>query len=123
MYNDPADSKIKSLALPAMENLSATPYYNGWILAIGGKGLNATTPLVNKPYQRVYCSEDGGTSWHKLAGLRMPDLTLSSDKPTLIIADVEGYFYIISADGGKVYRCKLNNATWKSTDYQEYKED
>lgn len=123
VYNDPADSKIKSLALPAMENLSATPYYNGWILAIGGKGLNAATPLVNKPYQRMYCSEDGGTSWHKLAGLRMPDLTLSSDKPTLIIADVEGYFYIISADGGKVYRCKLNNATWKSTDYQEYKED
>ena len=121
IYNDVTESKTKSLALPAMKNLSATDYYNGWILAIGGKGLNETTELVTKPYKRVFCSEDGGTSWHKIAGLRMPDLTLDGDKPALILADETGYFYIISADGGKIYRCKLNNATWTPTDYREYK--
>lgn len=118
IYNDATEAKTKRLALPAMTNLSATGYYNGWILAIGGEGLNATTPLTTKPYKVIFCSEDGGTSWHRLKGLRMPDSTLSSSKTALIVADEDGYFYIISADGGKMYRCKLNNATWDSTEWQ-----
>lgn len=121
IYNDATEAQTKQLALPAMTALSATGYYNGWLLAVGGTGLNASTPLNNQPYQRIYCSEDGGTSWHKLAGLRMPDLALDAEKPVLIVADAEGFFYLVSADGGKVYRCKLNNATWDSTDYNEYK--
>jgi hypothetical protein len=31
-----------------------------------------------------------------------------------------GYFYIISADGGVVYRCKLNNATWDPLKTENY---
>lgn len=118
IYNDPTEAKTKNCTLPAMSNLSATGYYNGWMLAIGGAGLNSQTELVNKPYQEIFCSEDGGTSWHKLKGLRMPDKTLDAAKPTVIVADKSGYFYLISADGGKIYRCKLNNATWDSTEWK-----
>jgi hypothetical protein len=88
---------------------------------VGGNGLNSQ--ISASAGKNIYCSEDGGTSWHKLAGLRMPDLTLDGDKPILIVADTKGYFYIISADGGKTYRCKLNNATWDSTEYRECKVD
>ena len=118
IYNDPTDAETKKCGLPALANLSTTGYYNGWILAVGGNGLNSQ--ISASAGKNIYCSEDGGTSWHKLAGLRMPDLTLDGDKPILIVADTKGYFYIISADGGKTYRCKLNNATWKSTE-KEYK--
>ena len=118
IYNDATEAKTKSLALPAMTDLSATGYYNGWILAIGGEGINTDTPLTTQPYKEIFCSEDGGTSWHKIKGLRMPDKTLDSSKTALIVADEEGFFYIISADGGKVYRCKLNNATWDSTEWK-----
>jgi hypothetical protein len=44
----------------------------------------------------------------------LPDAGGWSDKNNL------GYFYIISADGGVVYRCKLNNATWYPLDTKEY---
>jgi hypothetical protein len=53
---------------------------------------------------------------------------LDSNKPVMILSDAGGwsdsndlgYFYIISADGGVVYRCKLNNATWYPLDTKEY---
>ena len=120
IYNDLTEAKTRQCTLPAMSNLSATGYYNGWMLAIGGSGLNVETSLVNKPYQQIFCSEDGGTSWHKLKGLRMPDKTLDATKSTIIIADTNGYFYLISTDGGKIFRCKLNNATWEYSDFVEH---
>ena len=128
VYNDCTDAKQKNCALPAMENLSATGYYKGWILAIGGKGLNTTTKIETPPYGTIFCSEDGGTSWRTLKGLKMPIKGLDGSKPVMILSDIGGYsydndlgyFYIISADGGDVYRCKLNNATWYPTDTKEY---
>ena len=123
IYNNPTDAKVKSVALPAMKNLSTTGYYNGWLLAIGGEGLNEVTPLTTKPLERIFCSEDGGTSWHKLAGLRMPgigtDDPLDGNMPAVIIRASYNYFYIISADEGRVFRCKLNNATWEPTEDRE----
>lgn len=128
VYNDCSDAKQKKCALPAMENLSATGYYKGWILAIGGQGLNTTTKIETPPYGTIFCSEDGGTSWRTLKGLKMPIKGLDGSKPVMILSDIGGYsydndlgyFYIISADGGAVYRCKLNNATWYPTDTKEY---
>ena len=128
VYNDHTDAEQKSCALPAMENLSATKYYNGWILAIGGKRLNTSAKINTEPYGTIFCSEDGGTSWRSLKGLKMPTSGLDSNKPVMILSDAGGYsydndlgyFYIICADGGLVYRCKLNNATWYPVETKEY---
>lgn len=106
-----ASLQSKNTSLPRLSNLSATSYYNGWILAIGGKGL--VPGVKTNGYDKVYCSEDGGISWFTKKGLRLPS-AFSDAKPTIIVAD-HNYFYLISADGGKVYRGKLNNATWKQT--------
>ena len=128
VYNDCSDAQQKKCALPAMKNLSATGYYKGWILAIGGSGLNTSTKIETPPYGTIFCSEDGGTSWRSLKGLKMPMSGLDSNKPVMILSDAGGwsdsndlgYFYIICADGGLVYRCKLNNATWYPLDTKEY---
>ena len=119
VYNDPTDAAAKKHGLPALGNLSTTGYYNGWILAIGGTALNGQTSVT--ACEKIYCSEDGGISWHILKGLKMPFETVNHSVPMLIVADAEGYFYLITADGGKMFRCKLNNATWAPTDYIEYK--
>lgn len=106
-YNKPS-SRNKNL-LPRLSNISVTGYYEGWMLAIGGQPLNSN--VLSKAYDKIYCSDDGGITWTTKKGLRMPE-KIAADKAAVIVADKKGYFYIITADGGKVMRGKYNNATW-----------
>ncbi len=100
--------------LPRLKNLSVVRYYK-YLLAIGGEPIYDNTGL--KPYSKVYGSEDQGLTWGEVIGLKMPD-EIDKTKPLVILAsDETGYLYFVQEQTGKVWRCKVNNATWTQNPY------
>ncbi len=104
----------KSRVLPRMKNLSVVRYYQ-YLLAIGGEPIYGSTGLT--PYGKIYVSEDQGLTWNVPTGLRMPS-DIDTTKPLVILAsDQTGYFYLAQEETGKVWKCKVNQATWDVNSY------
>ena len=108
--NEFTDSRV----LPRLKNLSVVRYYQ-YLLAIGGEPLYGNAGL--KPYSKIYMSEDQGMTWNVPTGLRMPS-DIDTSKPLIILAsDHTGYFYLVQEETGKVWKCKVNQATWDQNSY------
>ena len=96
--------------LPRMQDLSATYYADG-IVAIGGEPVNNEAVA----YSTLYYSPDQGATWHKQAGMRVPEGFKASSAAT-VVADGFGYIYLISnGDGvnGQVWKGRKNSETWE----------
>lgn len=105
---------VGTRVLPRLENLSVVRYYQ-YLLAIGGKPLYGNAGL--KPYSKIYMSEDQGLTWNVPTGLSVPS-DIDTSKPLIILAsDQTGYFYLVQEETGKVWRCKVNQATWDQNSY------
>lgn len=100
--------------LPRMENLSAAAYADG-IIAIGGAPINNSA----KAYTKIYYSPDYGTTWHEEKGFRLPAGFAKTDAAA-IVADGKGFFYVVSAKTGEVWKGRQNKRTWTKVQ-KEYK--
>lgn len=97
--------------LPRMQDLSATYYADG-IVAIGGEPVNNEAVA----YSTLYYSPDQGATWHKQAGMRVPE-GFSAASAATVVADGFGYIYLISnGDGvnGQVWKGRKNSETWET---------
>ena len=105
---------VGTRVLPRLKNLSVVRYYQ-FLLAIGGEPIYGSAGL--KPYSKIYVSKDRGLTWDVPSGLRVPS-DIDTSKPLIILAsDQTGYFYLVQEETGKVWRGKVNQATWDQNDY------
>ena len=101
----PVQNDNKKYILPRMESLSAAHYANG-IIVIGGKKIDKNS--------KIYYSPDYGTTWHTVSGLTVPE-DFTATASARLIADGNGYFYLIGGGTGIIYKARQNKATWKES--------
>lgn len=87
------------LVLPNMPHLSVTCYGNT-IYAIGG----------DNP-KKIYSSPDHGISWHTQTGITLPE-GFSATNGAVIVADGNGFIYLMASGSGKVWKGRQNKQTW-----------
>jgi len=96
--------------LPHLENLQ-TSVYGDMYIAIGGKGMNAST---DQAFSAFYTSQDGGATWLANDSMAFPDGFNSSETVFAMVVDSQNYIWIICGDSGQVWRGRLSKLGWSS---------
>lgn len=109
-YLDRADDQ--RYAMPALEDIQMI-WYDGVVLAFGGKDLNDPTVL---PLGTVYKSRDNGITWKKDTNYTMPPAdgttTFNNAATSFSATTSNGYIWIVCAGTGEVWRGHLNRVAW-----------
>ena len=95
--------------LPRMQHLQAV-VYNGWIVALGGNPLGAST---SQAFSQLYVSRDAGLTWKSDSRLPMPDGFTASSSSFALAADDNGFLWIICGGSGQVWRGRLSQLGWQ----------
>lgn len=103
-------SNITSYKMPALSNMSITPY-GGGLLMIGGDGRGAchTNGLTD-----FYLSQDNGLSWWSDSRFYFPSDFASDTVNYAFAVDSENYMWIFCGDTGQVWRGYLTQMVWKN---------
>jgi len=93
---------------PRLAALNAVWYSSG-ILALGGKGLGASTA---EAFSQFYWSGDGGITWVCDSVFTLPDGFSSSDTSFAMVVDSSNYLWLICGGTGQVWKGVRNEFAW-----------